>query len=100
MQDIKIREEKMKEKRRHTPRRDFVKEIASRFPLVLYKNAGLVSRYPQTDRVKKIMKSLEYESTRESFTKYGLEYDFSKNFFDNLKNVVALCEYPSLITYG
>jgi hypothetical protein len=38
MQDIKQWELKMQEKRKDTPWRDFVKEICSWMPVVLYKN--------------------------------------------------------------
>jgi hypothetical protein len=38
MVDIKQREEKIKERRKHTPWRDFVKEICSWRNLMFYKN--------------------------------------------------------------
>ena len=61
MSDIKIREEKIKAKRMQTPRREFLKEISSRLSLLYYKNSGLVSRYPETDRVKGVMPFKEFE---------------------------------------
>jgi hypothetical protein len=45
MQDIKHREEKIKQKRMQTPYRNYIKEIASRFSVVLHKKDGLISRY-------------------------------------------------------
>ncbi|MEI6774383.1 MAG: hypothetical protein WCL18_06450 [bacterium] len=48
MSDIKIREEKIKEKRKQTPRAEYIKEIASRYNLTFYKNNGLISRFPVT----------------------------------------------------
>jgi hypothetical protein len=38
MQSIKVWEDKMKEKRKNTPWREFLKEIASWRPLTFYKN--------------------------------------------------------------
>jgi hypothetical protein len=61
MSDIKIREDKIKAKRMQTPRRDFLKEITSRLSLLYYKNSGLISRYPETDRVKGVMPFKKFE---------------------------------------
>ncbi|MEI6774396.1 MAG: hypothetical protein WCL18_06515 [bacterium] len=78
MQDIKIREEKMKEKRLHTSRRQFVMEICSRYPLVLYRNSGIISRFPETARTQKIVKSNAYE-----YNPKLLEYDKNLSFMEN-----------------
>jgi len=50
MADIKKREEKMQARRKQTPFRDFVKEIASRMPANIYKQDIGLSRYPKSDR--------------------------------------------------
>ena len=50
MQDIHQRELKMQDKRKQTPRRQFLKEVASRFGVGFYKNNGIISRFPETDR--------------------------------------------------
>jgi hypothetical protein len=67
MQDLKIREEKIKEKRKQTPFREYVKEIASRSPLVFHKNNGLVSKYPAVERLGKIIPNKEYQAQRDAF---------------------------------
>jgi len=50
MPDLSYRQKKIQEKRKQTPRREFLKEIASWFQLSFYKNNGIISRYPETDR--------------------------------------------------
>ena len=69
MQDIKIRQEKMREKRKETPRHDYLKEIVSRYPLVFYKHNGMTSRYPETDRVRSTRKFIEFEKERDDLVK-------------------------------
>ncbi|MDD5770495.1 MAG: hypothetical protein PHE25_05995, partial [Candidatus Gracilibacteria bacterium] len=100
MQDIKIWEEKIKEKRKNTDFRDYVKEIASYYGIVLHKNNGLISRYPKTDRIGEVLKTTDYEDIRESLTKYGMDYDFSKNIFENMRILKQKVEFPNLSTYG
>ena len=56
MQDLKQREDKIKERRQQTPRLTDIKEIASRYSLTIYKNNGLISRFPITGREGPIVK--------------------------------------------
>ena len=63
MTDLKQREDKIKEKRRQTSFRDFVKEMGSFIPVVLYKGKGEISRYPETDRLR-VVPTNEYEDMR------------------------------------
>jgi len=67
MSDIKQREEKIKEKRKQTPFRDYIKEIASRTPLVFHKNNGLVSKYPPVGRLGKVIPNKDYQEQRDTF---------------------------------
>ncbi|MFA5916888.1 MAG: hypothetical protein WC850_01485 [Candidatus Gracilibacteria bacterium] len=100
MQDLKFRENKIKEKRKNTPWKKFIKEIASYYGIVLHKNNGFVSKYPKSDRIGKILKTIEYEDIRENFTKYGVDYDFSKNIFENIRLLKQKTDFPNLSTYG
>ncbi len=72
----------IKEKRMHTPFRDFVKEITSWTVLNLYKHKWKICRYPDSWRVKNL-------DTKESqnASNYFLDYDFSKWFFENFKDL-------------
>lgn len=71
MADIKHRQEKIQDKRKKTSFRDFVREIASRYPFVLGKNNGLVSSYPQTNRIGTIIKQIDFEKIRETLLFQG-----------------------------
>ena len=50
MLDIKLREEKIKEKRKQTSFRDFIKEITSWYNFNLFRYQGYISRYPEVER--------------------------------------------------
>lgn len=47
--------EKIQQKRKQTPFKEFVKEIASWCPASFYKIDGQISRYPKTERVSKLV---------------------------------------------
>ncbi len=50
MQELKYWKDKIKKRRMNTPWRDFVKEIGSWFPLMLYKNQDMISVFPDSGR--------------------------------------------------
>lgn len=62
MSNLQDRQQKIQEKRKQTPWRDFLREIASRRPLLFYKNQGLVTRYPSTERVGPMIAYRDLES--------------------------------------
>jgi len=83
MSNIRIREEKMKEKRKQTPWRDFLKEIASRINFTVYKNGDLISRFPVSDRIKVILQK-EYDK----YTNVLVDIDVNNTpFFQLLKEL-------------
>ncbi len=112
MKDLKYFQNIIKQKRKNTPFRDFLKEIASFMPIVLHKRYFWVSRYPDTNRRKNIMTPREFYSGQNS--DYFLEYDFSKTFFENFKDLIENtpvlsrmvyewlenCEYSESVTYS
>ena len=53
MPDLQYRQQKIQEKRKQTPRREFVREMSCRRPIMLYTNQWHISRYPE-ERVKNI----------------------------------------------
>ena len=95
MNNIKQREKKIQEKRKQTPRKVFVKEICSRQPLVFYKNAGKISRYPETWRIGSIISQRDFQNQRDI-----LVNDTSSlvctDFFDSLQLLQKSCNYPNL----
>ncbi|MEI6775091.1 MAG: hypothetical protein WCL18_10400 [bacterium] len=68
MSDLNIREEKIQSQRKQTERNEFVREICSWFPLILYKNNGMTSKFPVNDRTESIRKSSEFEKIRDNLT--------------------------------
>ena len=96
MPDLKQREEKMQEKRKQTPFREYVKEIASWTPLVFHKNNGLISKYPPVERSGKIIPNKEYQVQRDAFGAMWIEYDFSISFFDNFQKLVHIMPFQNM----
>jgi hypothetical protein len=70
MQDIKQREVKMQERNKNREFKMFVRDIMSWFPIVLQKNNGYISRYPQTPRIKEVVHYKEYERVKDMMTEY------------------------------
>lgn len=48
MSNLQYRQEKIQEKRKQTPWRDFVMEICSWMPVMFYNINGRISRFPKT----------------------------------------------------
>ncbi len=87
MQDIKQREAKMQEARKNTPWRDFIKEIGSRCSLVFYKNHWFISRYPNSDRIGKVISQKDFEDTRDILCNKWIIYNTKLSFFDNYRQL-------------
>ena len=79
MPDIKHYERLIQEKRKITPFRDFVKEIASWETLSFYKNNGRISRYHNTDRIKKMGDSF-WDEAPNQYRDYNSESPFFSQF--------------------
>ena len=77
MNNLKYRQKKIQEKRKKTPWRDFVKEIASWVSLSFYKQDGVLTRYPK-ERITNITSAQEFDEGRDAMLQYGREYDASK----------------------
>ena len=98
MEDIKSWQEKIKEKRKNTDFRDFLNEIASWCPIILYKNQGKVSRYNEkVNRIKCIDNKTYFENYEKINELNQAEYNFSKNFFDNFNKIYSNYQFP--LTY-
>jgi len=63
---LKQRQLKIQEKRKKTEWRDFLMEIASWQPVMLYKNQWFTSRYPETTRTQKITSIWDFSWKREN----------------------------------
>lgn len=96
MKDLKIWENKIKMKRSKTVFRDFVKEIGSFIPIVLYKWKLEVSRYPDTDRIK-VIHTKEFVENRDNYLKSWIDYDFELNFWDNYEKLIKITGWASTL---
>ncbi len=67
---LKARQEKIQNKRKQTPWREFVKEIASWYTLNLYRNNDLITRYPPVSRNTNIIKDPSISMNCEDIGKY------------------------------
>ena len=101
MQDLKQREDKIKERRKHTPWREFVRDICSWQRVTFYKNNGFVSKYPISDRTWPIVEWwANFDERRENFIENWLLYNFSLSFFDNCKNLSKITPYACIVSHG
>ena len=64
MSNLSYRQQKIQGKRKQTPWRDFVMEICSWMPIILYKNNGLISVYPDNGKIS-IIENSEFHNNRE-----------------------------------
>lgn len=90
-------QEKIKQKRKTTSFSSFLKEIVSWKPLVLNKNQGFVSRYPESKRIGKILNNIAFDEQRATLTNSWFEYDFNKNLFENIKPLFESVNRENLI---
>ena len=99
MSNLKHWEDKIKQKRKNTDFREFVKEIASWIPIILNKNFGKLSRYPDTDRVFNLTDPIVYEESRDTFLNKWINYDFDKTFFENYLDLKKIMPLLSALVY-
>lgn len=81
MSNLAYRQQKIQEKREQTPWREFVMDIASRFPFNLYKNNWMITPYDQKSwRIWWVMKPTEFEDIRNS-----IQIDRQSGLLDSLR---------------
>lgn len=84
---LKQRQEKIQEKRKQTPWREFVMEIASWFPLVLYKHDNSLSRFaPDSLRIWSVVSCDDYAQWIEQ---YSIDIDSSQDVFSLLWHMLS-----------
>ncbi len=99
MSDLKPRQDKIKQVKKANSYKDFLQELVSRYPIVIYKNQGLLSIYPDTERVCPLVTTKAFEEQRGSYTDHGIDYDFNVGFFDNFKKLYSATPFPALYNY-
>jgi len=99
MSNLEFWENKIKEKRKNTDFRDYLKTIVSWSTFVLYKNNWLISKFPETNRIKKIISHKEFEKNRDNLIEKWIDYDFENNFFENYKKLLLSIDLFNFISY-
>ena len=95
MSNLKYWEDKIKQKRKNTDFREFVKEIASWSPIILYKNQWKVSRYNEKIKRVSCIDNNNYNSNYESINAgSSFDFDFSDNFFANFNKTYSSYKFP------
>jgi len=92
-------QKKIEEKRKQTPWREFVKQIASRQPNVFYKVNGLVSRFPESDRIGNVVKYSQYYEQEWNSYINGHPYDPSRPFFEQWKELWMNVDATNMINF-
>lgn len=90
----------IKEKRKKTKFRDFVKEFGSWRPITFYKNNWIVSRYPQSNRIKRVVNYEVFEKNRDDLINKWITYDFKINFFSCFKNLFLSIDLESTAIFS
>ncbi|EKE26116.1 MAG: hypothetical protein ACD_4C00428G0001 [uncultured bacterium (gcode 4)] len=84
----------IKEKRKNTPFRVFLKEIASRYNLNLYKRDTMITPY-NPDFKWKLVNLEEFENLRLDYDKLWKDYDFNIDFWENYRLLAGNIHYPA-----
>ncbi|HMY81095.1 MAG TPA: hypothetical protein PK048_04620 [Candidatus Absconditabacterales bacterium] len=90
MSNLAHRQQKIQEKRKQTPWREFVMEVCSWMPVMFYKINNQISRFPETGREGKLIGIKEYEMHSITDTVYSGDFfrSFENLFLDNEKMIV------------
>ena len=87
MPDLNHRKQKIQEKRKKTPWREFLKEIVSWRPVTFHKQDGMITRFPKTERISGVQSSVDLEKQRDSLIENGVAYDVNKPFFEQFQQL-------------
>lgn len=89
------RQQKIQTKRKQTPRREFVRDIASWKSLNFYKNRWMISRYPESDRITPVSHGKFY-GNRDGLLEYGVPVSW-KWLFEDFWTLLRSVPLPALI---
>jgi len=96
MTNLKTWQNKIKEKRKQTSFRDFIKYFASQRSLTFHKNNGFTSIFP-SERITNIITHKQYYDKRDALDEYGIDYDANNNFFKNFESLYKIIPFPPTI---
>jgi hypothetical protein len=90
-------QKKIQEKRKNTPFRDFLRDIASWSAMVLYKNSSMITKYPVTGRIKNIVSIQDYNAKGNQMDISDINYNLS--FWENLERLRTSFVYGQVIHF-
>lgn len=90
----------IKEKKKQNSFRDFLLEIPSRYPLVLYKNSWLTSLYPENKRSCPVLSQKEFEISIPNLVSAWLDYDIEWEFFEQVQTLFLQTPFSALYNYS
>ena len=99
MTNLKYWKEKIQQRRKQTSFRDFLMEVSSWYTLTLYNNRGIISRFPDTPRVKNVISNKEFEKGRDNLLERWIHYNTEESFLNNFDtlfksiDMVNSCQY-------
>ena len=91
--NLSYRQQKIQEKRKQTPFRDFVMEMGSWVSLNFYRNYSRISRYPMTDRIGALSESEQFYQQANHIT--GPES--TGNFWEDYQQLFHITTLPLLL---
>lgn len=98
MADLAYRQEKIKERRKTTSRRDFLLTIGSWRPMAFYKNNGHISKYPESERIENIVSIQQHADSRDVMTQYGI--DWSGDIFSDITTLFRTVPIAAVNHFG
>lgn len=97
MSKLKYWQDKIKEKKKETNFSDFLMQIVSWSPIILHKKNWIITRYPESDRIKKVLSNDDFEEIRDNLTDSWVDYNFNKWFFENFWEFMKQSYFPARI---
>ena len=92
---LKKWEDKIKKKIIAETLREMIETRASWYPLNLYKNNGLISRYPESSYSPTISTKKDFHTNIDTLTDHGENYDFEKDFFTQFASLLKKVPLPN-----
>lgn len=88
----------MKEKNIHLSYKDYSQKILSWLPFVLHKNNGLISRFPDSDRIKGVVKSIEFDKNSDNLINNGVDSG-NKGLFADFSQLFRSIDLPNMMHF-
>lgn len=89
----------IQEKKKSHGFRDFLMDIASWYPLVLYKQYDLISLYPETERSCPVVSHSDFQASIPMLTLSWLEYDHQQDLFSQFQALLTSLPFSALYNY-